>query len=176
MDGRRVAVLPATVNGKFRTFPKGHEKVPEESGPECIIVAKAAQPLQPFLQPALRTPTPTAAAGHRVCSARPGPEPCALPSSSRSRASPTTRSICTSARRFHDGKISGYRSTLPESGATTGEEVNPLEVSLLEHGTLLPTPPWPSIDSARGHLPVAVSLYTCGVIRLAMAPALRLNG
>jgi hypothetical protein len=55
MDGRRVAVLPATVNGKFRTFPKGHEKVPEKSGPECIIVAKAAQPLQPFLQPALRT-------------------------------------------------------------------------------------------------------------------------
>ena len=26
MDGRRVAVLPATVNGKFRTFSKGHAR------------------------------------------------------------------------------------------------------------------------------------------------------
>jgi hypothetical protein len=36
--------------------------------------------------------------------------------------------------------------------------------------------PWPLLDSARGHFPVAVSLYDCGVITLAMASGLRFKG
>jgi hypothetical protein len=36
----------------------------------------------------------------------------------------TTKPIYGSARRFHDGKISGYSSTLPEK-LSDDEEVNP---------------------------------------------------
>jgi hypothetical protein len=58
----------------------------------------------------------------------------------------TKKPIYSSAQRFHDSKISGYSSTLPEK-LSDDDEVNPLEVSL-DQGTLLPVPPCPSLDSA----------------------------